>query len=70
MIDYGCKKETVAEVIPPLGDYFPLSTRSFWIYELSGLYGKKTGVTNITGKNYFVIEYRGIGRVTNENCGF
>jgi hypothetical protein len=69
MINYSCKKETVTEIIPPSGDYFPLSTRSFWIYELSGLYGEKTGVTNIAGKTYSIIEYVGAVRSATENCG-
>ncbi len=68
-ISDSCKKETVTEIIPPPGDYFPLSNNSFWSYEFSGLYGEKTGAINIVGKNYSIIEYRGIGRFTNENCG-
>jgi hypothetical protein len=60
----GCKKQSDKEVIPPAGDYFPLTARSYWSYLPDnsntgfGMYGEVIiSTTSVNGKTYSVLNY-------------
>jgi hypothetical protein len=69
-VNCSCKKELNSETIPTTGDYFPLTTRSYWNYGPYGIHCENTGLNKVVaGKNYSVVEYRGSVNTTSGNCG-
>jgi hypothetical protein len=60
VITYSCKKQDTLAIIPPQGDYFPLTNNSFWQYLPISFIAQPSSITKkVDGRNYSLFEYQG-----------